>query len=377
MKNKILRALIVLVVVVTFAIALMYAFHLLYPFIFAIAFAIIINPIVNFFTRYIKVSRGLAVFITMVLLFGALSLIIFYSSVELIAGIKYLLEFLPTKVDALSQGMTDLIDKHVVPFLDQVSNIYNGLSGNEQQDLLKQIDKVKNEWIAALGGFLEGVLNNILGLIQSLPSLATSIIFGLLGTFFISKDWYKLKDKLKQLMPETFFIKLTKLNKGLKAALVGFLKAQAILISVTIVLLIIGLLILQVKSAFTVGLLIGLVDVLPYLGTGLVLVPWSIYEIVMGDLFLGIGLAVIYAVLVIVRQIIEPKILSSNIGLDTLATIVSMFLGLQLFGVLGLVIGPVVLVIITTCIKIHVFKDIWHYIKNGRGAKTENEDQLQ
>ena len=115
----------------------------------------------------------------------------------------------------------------------------------------------------------------------------------------------------------------------LKKALFGFIKAQATLISITTVIVLIGLLILRVNYAITIALIIGLVDILPYLGTGIVFVPWIIYAAVSGDVPFAIGLSVLYIVVLVQRQIMEPKVLSSSIGLDPLATLVALFVGFK------------------------------------------------
>ena len=94
----------------------------------------------------------------------------------------------------------------------------------------------------------------------------------------------------------------------------------------------------------------------PYLGVGIVLIPWSLYAFMSGDLTLGIGLTVLYSIILIVRQIMEPKVLASSVGLDPLAALLGMFVGLKLFGILGLIIGPVSLVILDAFHRAHVFR---------------------
>src|SRR5699024_5835394 len=118
--------------------------------------------------------------------------------------------------------------------------------------------------------------------------------------------------------------------KDLKKALLGYLKAQLTLISITGAIVFVGLLILHVDYALTIAVATGLIDLLPYLGTGIVFVPWIIYMFFTGNYFLTIGLAVLYAIVLIQRQIMEPKIVSSNIGLDPLATLIAIFVGIQL-----------------------------------------------
>jgi predicted PurR-regulated permease PerM len=98
------------------------------------------------------------------------------------------------------------------------------------------------------------------------------------------------------------------------------------------------------------------------LGVGAVLVPWVIYLFITGNIHLGIGLSIVYGVIIVVRQFLEPKLVASNVGLDPLLTLISLFVGLKLFGFLGLIIGPVTSVILLALHRAHVFSDIWKFI---------------
>ena len=184
----------------------------------------------------------------------------------------------------------------------------------------------------------------------------------MLATFFISKDWYKFKATLKTILPQKVRTSGQKISEELKKALLGFIRAQATLISITTTIVLIGLLILRVDYAITIALLIGLVDILPYLGTGLVFVPWIIYLAFSGSLPLAIGLGVLYLIVLIQRQVMEPKVLSSSIGLDPLATLISLFIGYKLLGFLGLAAGPVALVILRTLHSAGVYEDLWNFV---------------
>ncbi len=148
----------------------------------------------------------------------------------------------------------------------------------------------------------------------------------------------------------------------LKKALFGFVKAQLTLISLTFGIVLIGLFILRVDYAFTIALILGILDLLPYLGAGTVLIPWALYSFFSGDIGLGFGLAILFMVTVIQRQLAEPKILSSKIGIVPLATLVSLFIGFTLLGFLGHIAGPITLVIIRTLHSANVFRDLWSYI---------------
>src|SRR5690606_16779502 len=124
----------------------------------------------------------------------------------------------------------------------------------------------------------------------------------------------------------------------------------------------IGLWILQVEQSLTIAVILGFIDLLPYFGPGLILIPWSIYSFFTGDLFMGIGLLILYGSTVTVRQIAEPKVLSSSMKLNPLAILVSLFAGLQLFGLIGLIIGPISLVLIISLYDAKVFDGLWEFI---------------
>ncbi len=230
---------------------------------------------------------------------------------------------------------------------------------------MENIQNVGKTFGATVGNFIQNFFGNIPNVLSWFPNAATVLIFSLLATFFISKDWYKLSGIAGRLIPNRARTSGKTVFADLQKALFGFLKAQATLVSITTIMILIGLLILRVDYAITIALIAGIVDIIPYLGTGAIFVPWIIYEIITGDTGIAIGLGVLYIVVLVQRQLMEPKILSSNIGLDPLATLIALFVGFKLIGFLGLIAGPVVLVIINTLHRANVFRDVWAFIKGN------------
>ncbi|KGP90834.1 membrane protein [Pontibacillus chungwhensis BH030062] len=359
---RIIRSLVVgfIVAVSIFTTILLWTY--LYPFIIALTIAYLINPLVNFLEDKTNAPRSLAVFIAIMLLLGAIIGIITLLVVELIDGFTYLGMQLPEHFRTLISYLENLLTYQIVPLYERITSIMNTLDATQQQEIIIQIQNVGAN-IAQSGAELLGdVLNAIPSYLKKLPNFATVLIFSLLGTFFISKDWYKLSLRIKQLTPSKVAESSTSVFSGLQKALLGFIKAQFTLISITAFIVLIGLLILRVEYAVTIAILTGAVDLLPYLGTGFVFVPWIVYMFFTGNYFLTIGLSVLYTIVIVQRQMMEPKVLSTNIGLDPLATLMALFVGFQLFGFLGLIIGPVSLVMVNTLHQSGVFKEIWDYI---------------
>ncbi|MED1915813.1 sporulation integral membrane protein YtvI [Brevibacillus sp. DP1.3A] len=345
-----------------------YATPLLYPFIIALIIALIINKPVTFMTRKFRIPRWLSVIIALLILMllagGVVTLII----TETVVEIGELAKRLPVVSQELAHYLQNTISQDfLMGIYNQIQWFYDQLDPSYKDKLTSTvgsaISTITNVGQDLIVKFLDGLKN----LLVSLPNMATVSVISIMGAFFISKDFALWEARARRLLPTGVNSRLDQIFIDLRNALFGFVKAQLTLISLTAAIVIIGLLFMRVEYAITIGLITGLVDLLPYLGTGTVFVPWIIYMFFKGNYTMVIGLSILYGVVLIFRQIIEPKVVAENVGLDPLLTLVALFVGLQLFGFLGLIIGPVSLVMINALVKANVFVDVWGYI---RGKKT-------
>lgn len=360
--DRFLRFLIVIAIVALGAAAAYYAATLTYPFIIAFFIAFLINPVVDLLERKVKMPRWLAVSATLIVLFAAVAGLVTLLIAEIVSGTQYLANVVPEKFQALVAYIESFAANQLIPLYQDLAVLFKSLNADQQDTIMQNIQAVGTQIATTVGEFIQRVLQNIPQLIAWLPNAATVFIFSLLATFFISKDWHRLMRMAQRWLPAKARTSGKTVFLDLKRALFGFIKAQATLISITTVIVLIGLLILRVDYAITIALIIGFVDILPYLGTGIVFVPWIIYAAISGDIPFAIGLGVLYIVVLVQRQIMEPKVLSSSIGLDPLATLIALFVGFKLLGFLGLIAGPVALVIIRTLHSANVFRDIWRFI---------------
>ncbi|MDQ0220083.1 sporulation integral membrane protein YtvI [Peribacillus cavernae] len=360
--NRFLRCIFVIGIIILSLAALFYLSKYTYPFIIAVMFAFFMNPLVNFLKKKTRMPRGLAVFISLLLILSVFAGLITLLVAEIVSGAEYLGGVVPDHIETLVNFIEQFIAGQVLPLYNRIANLFNNLDGQQQDTIMANIQNVGQKIGSTAGNFIQGFFQNVPAIIGWFPNAATVLIFSLLATFFISKDWYRLSRFSGKVLPEKVFFSFKRVIDDLKKALFGFIRAQFTLISLTSIIVLIGLLILKVEYAITIALICGLVDILPYLGTGTVFVPWIIFEAITGNTSLAIGLGVLYAVVIVQRQLMEPKVLSSSIGLDPLATLVALFVGFKLIGFLGLIAGPVVLVIINTLIRANIFKDIWNFI---------------
>ena len=361
-----LRFLFVITVVIVGLIVAYYVTTVTYPFLIAILFAYLINPLVNTLQFKGKVPRALSVFLSLIIVIGFVAGLLTLPVAASISAANYLANVVPSHFENLVVYIEQMVTNQLLPFYYQLTNLFNNLDVGQQQTIVTNIESVGKTVATSVGEFIQTFLQKIPDILGWLPNAATVIIFSLLATFFISKDWDRFRHFGRKTLPAKARTSSKTIFTDLKRALFGFIKAQATLISITTVIVLIGLLVLRVDYAITIALLIGIVDILPYLGTGLVFVPWIIYSAFSGDIHLAIGLGVLYVIVLVQRQLMEPKILSSSIGLDPLATLVALFVGFKIVGFLGLIIGPVLLVIIKTLHSAGVFRDLWSFI-----AKSE------
>src|SRR5699024_2028090 len=233
-----------------------------------------------------------------------------------------------------------------------------------QQGILQEgIQLIGSNLASVLGNVGQAIASGISSFIGAVPITFTVIIFTIVGIYFISKDWDKYSKSYREKLPFIIRKQTMDVLRDLKTKVFGFLKSQIILMTLTGIVSLIGLLILQVDRSLTIAVILGVMDLIPYAGPGGILIPWSIYSFFTGDIFLGIGLLVLYGSTVTLRQMAEPKVLSTSMKLNPLAILISLFAGLQLFGLIGLVIGPISLVLIMSLYETSVFDGLWQFIK--------------
>jgi sporulation integral membrane protein YtvI len=361
--NRTLRFFFVIGIVLLSIVLLFYLSKVTYPFLIGFAIAFLINPAVNFLEQKGRMPRLLAVFIALILIFAIFAGLITLLIAEIVSGADYLAKVVPAHLDTLITHIEVFIAGQIIPIYNQLTSIFNNLGTGQQDTIMTNIENVGRNIGSTLGTFIQSFFEKIPNILSWFPNAATVTIFSLLATFFISKDWYRLSGKFGNLLPSRAKTSSRTVMADLKKALFGFIKAQATLVSFTTVIILIGLLILRIDYAITIAFITGIVDIIPYLGTGLIFVPWIIFEAISGDMGMAIGLGILYLIVIVQRQIMEPKVLSSSIGLDPLATLVALFVGFKLIGFLGLIVGPVTLVIISTLHRANVFRDLWLFIK--------------
>ena len=222
----------------------------------------------------------------------------------------------------------------------KISNTALNLAQGASQEILLKV----SEWVTSF-------LTKLLSLITSLPTITIYVIITILSVYFVCTDRIYILDFMEHHMPKKWVQKIGIHVKEITRKLGGYLKAEAILILVSFVISLVGLYILKfvgmnVKYPLLIALGIGFVDALPILGSGSVMAPWAVVEALNGDIQLGISILSLWLIMSIVRQFLEPKIVSGKIGIHPIFTLIAMYTGFKVIGVMGMLVGPIVLIIL-------------------------------
>ncbi|MBE6698548.1 MAG: sporulation integral membrane protein YtvI [Ruminococcaceae bacterium] len=199
--------------------------------------------------------------------------------------------------------------------------------------------------LARLGETLTGMA---LDAATSLPTAALSGLVFVLSCFYLSLDGEKLFSWVLSCFEQKSRNRVRGICASVAQALRGYLRAYGLIFLLTATELLIGFLLIGVRYALLLAVLVALIDLLPVLGSGAVLLPWGVISLLSGDVRVGAGVLILYGVITLVRQIAEPKIVGDSVGLHPLATLASMYIGFRLFGALGLVTGPCAALIVRT-----------------------------
>lgn len=179
---------------------------------------------------------------------------------------------------------------------------------------------------------------------QASPDILLFIVTAGIGTYFVSATYPRTTAFIMAQLPEGFKNRLEELREDMKGSFIGFIKAQVLLMLLTFFQLLLGFLLLGVKNPAGLAAITAAIDALPVFGTGIVLLPWAIYSLLLGSTRLGIGLLICWMVINLVRNCIQAKLMGDQIGLDALASLIAVYVGWRVWGVWGMLSFPIILV---------------------------------
>ena len=303
-----------------------YALKWFAPFIIAFVASKIIEKPTDFLKEKLRFPRPLAAGLLTVLFYGIICTVFYFVASAVVNGLVDIFEHLR----ALN------INAVVAKLNDTFVNVLSRLPLETQDFIYSNVEAWLSDLVSALQNLIGPMITSATNLAIALPSIILFVIAAIVSTYFLACDYRLLRRKLADITPMKWRLRYRQTREQVSTTLVSYLRALLVLISITFVELAIGLAVLRVPGAILLAAVIALIDAMPILGTGWVLGPWAIVALCMQNYVLAIGLIVIYIVVLIVRNILEPKIVGKHIGLHPLVTLISMYVGLKMFGIIGM-----------------------------------------
>jgi len=304
------------------------------PLIVGFIISTLIDPLVRFIVKRLRIPRKLASFLSVLIVLSTVGFLIFLVISKLFAEIK---------------GISHVFPDYFTQTYDNINNLIN--NGNDifaalpkeirdtSENVISNLSETVKQWtITALKSVGKTAI--------SIPEAFIFTIVTILSTYFFSSDRELITSNFRRTLPDSWMNKMKEIKDNVFSAFISYFRAQMIIMSITFTELFIGFTIIGVKYSLLLSITVAVIDIMPVLGTGGVLIPWALYNFLMGDIRLGISLLILYVIVLIVRQIIEPKIVGQQIGLHPLITLTAMYAGLKLFGVLGMILGPITTLLI-------------------------------
>lgn len=309
------------------------------PFIIGFFIAYILKPVANLIERVTKFkNKGVSIFV----------ISFFYVAIIGIAGfiianiwglIYEFIKLFPTIYIESIEPMISSANDWIISFINTLSPEVASLISESFNDILAAVTKV-------VSNISKTVLFSITGVAQKIPIYFITLLFSIICSVLITIDYDNVTAFLGRQIPSKMKGILLDTRKILLGTIFKMAKAYFILLFIAFVEMCIGFIILGIDHAIPIAALIALLDIVPLIGIGGILVPWGIYEMIVGQKTIGIGLLIIYLIAYILRNTLEPKIVGQQIGLHSLVTFVSMFVGFKIFGFIGFMLAPIIAIII-------------------------------
>lgn len=348
-----------------------YLLRLLMPFFLAFLFAAVVRPISHFLsreTRYIRneageqvavrrkfrLNRTVAGVVSVLVLFSLLGALLIFAFFRLTDSAADLITSLP-----------GIYERNILPGINHLYSWLLEITARMDESVVESMTAAIPDFISSIGSavtsFSARALAWITSLATQLPHLLLNTMICLIATVFIAVDFDRIKAFIRRNLPEKAYCVAVNARKSFQEMVVQFLKSYFIIFCITAAENAIGLWIIGVGNPFLIGILIGILDAFPLVGSGMVLLPWSAISFLTGRIARGVELLVLYMVITVIRQIIEPRIVGKRVGLRPVVTLICMYAGTRLLGGVGLFALPIMAAILVDLNSngiIHIFNSV-------------------
>ncbi len=324
---------------------------LLMPFVLALCVAWLLNPLVRALHKRLGLSRKL------------LSILLILLILAVVGGIITVFVWnIAQETASLAADWTSL-EQELSATLDAVNTFFQGLFtllpsqlGQAAEAALTDLGNQLLEWISdTMPSLVRSVAGHAADVASSVPSFAVAAVVFLMGSYFITADYPRLRYQATCHLPGSVRRLLSEVRAAAVSAFGGYVKAEFILSVGVFFILLAGFLLIGQPYALLLAFLLAVLDFIPILGSGTVLVPWAVVDLVTRDLRHAVELMVIWGLVALFRRVGEPKVVGDQTGLSPILSLISIYVGMRLGGVLGMVLGPVVFLVVINVARLGVF----------------------
>lgn len=322
-----------------------YTLWLFAPFIAAYVISLLVNPMADGLEKRFRLPRGVCAILVIVLTVGVLG--------GIVTGIVWKI------VDELRNVYEDLpvIYVNIRSTWLRISDIFSDVVSMLPENLQAVFDDASNQfldWLADIATNTE-LMRSAGNVAKKLPNIFIAAVVFLLSLYFMVADSKSVSAVVKKPFSAAIVARMSEFRTQIKKYVGGYVKAQLTIMCISFTILLIGLSILKIDYALVIALATAVFDALPFFGSGAVLLPWAVISFITGNIVHGIGLLIIYLSVILTRQFVEPKIVSKNIGMHPILTLMSMYVGFKIFSIGGMILGPLVMVIVVSFYRVGIF----------------------
>ena len=304
----------------------------LLPFIIAWLVATAIEPFVRFFEKNLHFPRRIASFIFVVSAVLLLCFIVFAGGYLAVKEAGVFLQ----NLSSYRQSFSDFIDNIGA----RLSSLLSFLPrGNTAQSIFDSL-------LSSVSGGASWLISSATQFFSAVPSVFLFVIVTTISAYLLSANFMQIKRFLILQISAKHRQWLFDVQHQVLFTIGNYIKAYAIILLITFALLLMGFMMLGMKNSLSLAVLVAFVDILPVLGVGIVLIPWAIFSFIVGDTATAVAIALLYAVIAVTRQIIEPHIIGKRTGLHPLVTVIALYIGFNVMGFFGMILFPFIMIII-------------------------------
>ena len=304
-----------------------YVLPLLMPFLLAFVFSVLLRAPAEYLSKNLKINRRLVTTILVTLLFILLAVLALFIGSELFTFARTSVSQFNTVIVPTVESLTEMVSRWTSHLDPNAVSVLEGLVNSVLLSLRSKVAEISTRLVT--------------GIMSSLPSSFLNVLFMIIATYFISLDFGLLKWAVARRIKEEDYNKIIAGLDYCKTTVGRMLRSYVLIMFITFLEQAIGLTILGVEYSVLIAMVIAVFDILPVVGSGTIMLPWAVISLVTGDIKRGVGLLILYVIITVIRQIIEPRIVGDHVGLHPLLTLMCMFVGLRVFGGLGLLGLPI------------------------------------